>query len=57
MGRRWNGAIRSVPPSGTYKEWFKTLVKFITPPAESWATSLEIIMETYVEFNVKEATR
>ena len=50
-------AIRSVPPSGTYKEWFKTLVKFITPPAEARATSLEIIMETYVEFSVKEGTR
>ena len=57
MGLRLNGAIRSVLPSGTYKEWFKTLVKFITPPAETRATSLEIIMETYVEFNVKEATR
>ena len=57
MGRRWNGTIRSVPPSGTYKEWFKTLVKFITPPVETRATSLGIIMDTNVEFNVKEATR
>ena len=49
--------IRSVPPSGTYEEWFKTLVKFITPPAEIRTTSLEIIMDTYVEFSVKEVTR
>ena len=50
-------AIRSVPPSATYKEWLKTLVKFITPPTEARATSLEIIMDTYVEFSVKEDTR
>ena len=50
-------AIRSVPPSGTYEEWFKTLVKFFTPPAETRTTSLEIIMNTYVEFSVKEVTR
>ena len=25
-------ATRSVPPSGTYEEWFKTLAKFITSP-------------------------
>ena len=50
-------AIRSVPPSGTYEEWFKILVKFITPPAETRTTSLEIIMDTYVEFSVKEVTR
>ena len=29
-------AIRSVPVSATYKEWFKTLAKFIIPPAEAW---------------------
>ena len=50
-------AIRSVPPSGTHEEWFKTLVKFIAPPAEARVTSLEIIMDTYVEFSVKEGTR
>ena len=50
-------AIHSVPPSGTYEEWFKTLVKFITPPAEARATSLENIMDTYLEFSVKEGTR
>ena len=50
-------AIHSVPPSGTYEEWFKTLVKFITPPAEARATSLGNIMDTYVEFSVKEGTR
>ena len=50
-------AIHSVPPSGTYEEWFKTLVKFITPPAEARATPLENIMDIYVEFSVKEGTR
>ena len=50
-------AIRSVPPSGTYEEWFKRLVKFITPPAEARATSLEIVIDNYVEFNVKKGTR
>ena len=28
-------AIRSVPPRATFQEWFKTLVTFITPPAEA----------------------
>ena len=28
-------AIRSVPPPTIYEEWFKTLVIFITPPAEA----------------------
>ena len=50
-------AIRSVPPRGTYEECFKTLVKFITPLAEARATSLEIIMDIYVEFSGEEGTR
>ena len=50
-------AIRLVPPRSTYEEWFKTLVKPITPPAEARATSLKIIMDTYVELSVKEGTR
>ena len=50
-------AIRSVPPSGSYEEWFKTLVKFVAPPAETRTTSSQIIMDTYVEFSVKEVTR
>ena len=50
-------AIRSVPPSAIYEEWFKILVKFITPLADARATSLKIIMDTYVEFSVKEGTR
>ena len=38
-------------------EWFKTLVKFVTPPAEARATTLKISMDTYVEFRLKEGTR
>ena len=63
MGRRWNGggggrgAIRLVPPSDTYEKWFKTLVKFIMSPAKARVTSLKTIMDTYVEFSVKEDTR
>ena len=42
--------IPSVPPSATY-------VKFITSSAKAQATTLEIIMDAYIEFSVKEGKR
>ena len=50
--------IYSVLPSAAHnEEWFKTLVQFFTPSAEARALALEISMDTYVEFLVKEGTR
>ena len=49
--------ISSVSPSATYKEWFKTLVKFITLPSKARDTTLKIVIDTYVEFSVKEGER
>ena len=57
MGHRWNGDNPFSTSKCYYEEWFKTLVKFITPPTEARATTLEISMDTYVEFSVKEGTR
>ena len=57
MGYRWNGDSLLSKCKHYYEEWFKTLVKFITPPVEARATILEISMNSYVEFSVKEGTR
>ena len=57
MGHRWNGDNPFSTFKCYYKEQFKTLVKFITPPAEAQAKALEISMETCVEFIVMEGTR
>ena len=40
-------AVQSVKPKETYEAWFKMLIKFITPPNESAASSIDIIMDTY----------
>ena len=57
MGHRWNGDNPFSTSKCYYEEWFKTLLKFIAPPDEARATKLEISMDTYVEFSVKEGTK
>ena len=57
MGHRWNGDSPFSTSKCYYEEWFKTLVKFITPLAEAQANILEISMDTYVELSIKEGTR
>ena len=57
MGHRWNGDSLFSKCTHYYEEWFKTLVKFITPPAEARTTILEISMNSYVEFSVTEGKR
>ena len=57
MGHRWNGDNPFSTSKCYYEEWFKTLLKFIAPPDEARATKLEIGMDTYVEFSVKEGTK
>ena len=57
MGHRWNGNNPFSTSKCYYEEWFKTLLKFIAPPDEARATKLEISMDTYVEFSVKEGTK
>ena len=57
MGHRWNGDNPFSTSKCDYEEWFKTLLKFIAPPDEARATKLEISMDTYVEFSVKEGTK
>ena len=57
MDHRWNGDNPFSTSKCYYEEWFKTLVKFIAPPDEARATKLEISMDTYVEFSVKEGTK
>ena len=41
MGHRWNGDNPFSTSKCYYEEWFKTPVKFITPSAETRATTLE----------------
>ena len=53
MGCRGNGDSPLSTFKCYYEEWFKTLVKFITPPAEARAATLENSMDIYVEFSVK----
>ena len=57
MGHRWNGDNPFSTSKCYYEEWLKTLLKFIAPPDEARATKLEISMDTYVEFSVKEGTK
>ena len=57
MGHRWN---RNNPFSKSkcyYKEWLKTLLEYITPPAEALVTTLKISRDSYVIFSVQESTR
>ena len=50
-------AFRSVKPKDTYEDWLVQMIKFLTPPANANAHSLDIIMDNYIERSVKEGTR
>ena len=50
-------AIRSVPQRATCELWLKTLVIFITRPAEAWTKSLEIIMDIHVHYELNAEAR
>ena len=57
MGHRWN-CNNPFSKSKCYcKEWLKTLVEYITPPAEALVTTLKISRDSDVKFSVQGSTR
>ena len=50
-------AMSSLKLRSTHIEWFIDLLKYITPPTNVNAHSLDIIMDMYIPRIVKEGTR
>ena len=50
-------AFRSVKSKDTYEDWLVQMIKFLTPPANANAHSLDIIMDNYIERSVEEGTQ
>ena len=49
--------MRAIKPRKTYFEWCVEILRYIKPPENANATSVDIVMDMYVEKSVKEGTR
>ena len=49
--------IRSLKPQPTFGDFFDSIIKVVTPPKTTSATSIEIIMDCCNKNSIKDSTR
>ena len=49
------GAVRSLKPKATYKQWIESLIRFITPSSSARIKEIGLINDVYLEEGMRRA--